>query len=87
MYTSSGSGWVTEGTDITYEIEVEECDEEIHDFKQLMSFGFKNLVPDKCVFLVLTGIGSNLALTARLEDKYKPYNTGVYDVVVDTWTG
>jgi len=52
-----------------------------------MGFGFKNLVPDKCVFLVLTGIGSNLALTARLEDKYKPYNTGVYDVVVDTWTG
>jgi len=42
---------------------------------------------NKCIFITLSGIGKNLALATKMQDKYAPRTTGVYDVVVEEFEG
>ena len=45
-------------------------------------------IPDsKCIFIVSTGLSANLALSSNIFDKYQPRNTGVFDVVIQPWSG
>lgn len=45
------------------------------------------LIPKRCIFIVITGNGETLALSASNEDKYAPRKTGLFDVGVTTWLG
>jgi len=39
------------------------------------------------MFITLSGTGKNLALAIKLEDKYAPRTTGVYDVFIEEFEG
>jgi hypothetical protein len=45
------------------------------------------IIPKRCVFITLDGLGKRLALTASNNDKYHPRKTGLYDVGVSNWEG
>jgi len=47
----------------------------------------KGLEANRCLYLTLTGLGQNLALTASAVDKYAPHQTGVFNVDVQRWLG
>ena len=85
VHSQNGVGFIEEGTDITYEIEVIDCDDKPE--QAAPGLVTSQLVSNRCLFFTLTGIGRNLALTANFTDKYHPANTGIYDVYADFWTG
>jgi len=80
-FRQSGVAWIKEGSDLTYEFEVHDCVQQL-DFPK-----DDPIIPRRCVFVTLDGLGRRLALTAATNDKYAPRNTGLYDVILEDWDG
>jgi len=80
-FRQSGTAWVKEGTDITYEFEVQSCVAQL-DFPK-----DDPIIPRRCMFVVLDKMGEQMALTATTEDKYAPSSTGLFDIVITKYEG
>lgn len=77
----SGTSWIKEGADLTYEFEIHSCKEQLTFPKD------DPIIPRRCVFITIDGKGKTLALAANTEDKYAPRKTGLFDVGVTEWKG
>jgi hypothetical protein len=66
---------------LTYEIELHQCDPLPKEQEEIP------VIPKRCFFMTLDGIGSNLALTSKMTDKYAPRTTHVYDVGLSNFEG
>lgn len=80
-FRQSGVSWIKEGTELTYEIEVHSCVEQLTFPKD------DPIIPKRCVYITIDGQGKTMALTSSDEDKYAPRSTGLYDVVITPFKG